>query len=418
MEKKYGFKKLNRNNRLKTATSYGFNFSKDGMKLYLPWYDNKNTNNLKDDKFFIDQYNLLKPFDLSTLKNKPNSVKMIDNSLIKKNKLISNNSVFENIEFSNNLRNMYMVSDNGNVFFNFKLANINKIQSAQRINNTVIRPRESRIRDFTINEYGNKLYVVGNKVNTILEFNRNRFNGNIKLAHKETINFKGTSNEVILLNPRGSILFCVDGKTRKIFSYKMSQRFNLKSISKNPYASFSVPSNVTKYLEDIKFSTNGKKLFILNSYGGINKAGIYEYTLRRPFDLRTIIKNQTKPEVSNNTQITSNKVIRYNVVVKRGNNYWGMGNKYYINGKLTPNINFEVGNTYIFNQSHSSNSFHPLRFSTTPNGIHSSGRIYTNGVTVKGNAGNNGALVQIKITSSTPKKLYYYCVNHSGMGDN
>ena len=74
------------------------------------------------------------------------------------------------------------------------------------------------------------------------------------------------------------------------------------------------------------------------------------------------------------------------------------------------------GKTYRFDQSDSSNAGHPLRFSTTPNGTHTSGGTeYTTGVTYNGTPGSAGAYTQIVIASNTPT-LYYYCSNHSGMG--
>ena len=73
------------------------------------------------------------------------------------------------------------------------------------------------------------------------------------------------------------------------------------------------------------------------------------------------------------------------------------------------------GKTYRFDQSDSSNSGHPLKFSTTSNGTHGGGSEYTTGVTYNGTPGSAGAYTQIVIASNTPT-LYYYCVNHSGMG--
>jgi len=73
------------------------------------------------------------------------------------------------------------------------------------------------------------------------------------------------------------------------------------------------------------------------------------------------------------------------------------------------------GNTYKFDQSNSSNSGHPLRFSTTSNGTHGGGSAYTTGVTVVGTPGSAGAYTQIVVASNAPT-LYYYCTNHSNMG--
>jgi len=94
---------------------------------------------------------------------------------------------------------------------------------------------------------------------------------------------------------------------------------------------------------------------------------------------------------------------------------YGGGNKYYFDGTEAPTVNLSEGSTYLFDQSHSSNSGHPLRFSTTSDGIHNSGVQYTTGVTTVGTPGNAGAYTQIVVASGAPT-LYYYCTNHSGMG--
>ena len=93
----------------------------------------------------------------------------------------------------------------------------------------------------------------------------------------------------------------------------------------------------------------------------------------------------------------------------------GAGNRYYINGVLQQTLNLREGFTYKFDQSASSNSGHPFRFSTTSNGTHAGGSEYTTGVTTSGTPGNAGAYTQIVVAASAPT-LYYYCTNHSLMG--
>lgn len=110
--------------------------------------------------------------------------------------------------------------------------------------------------------------------------------------------------------------------------------------------------------------------------------------------------------------------ITYNVTVASGTNGFGTGNKYYITSITddpSPTVALRKGRTYTFDQSDNSNSTHPLRFSTTPNGAGGGGVEYTNGVTVNGTPGTAGAYTRITVAVDAPT-LHYYCTAHSGMG--
>lgn len=108
----------------------------------------------------------------------------------------------------------------------------------------------------------------------------------------------------------------------------------------------------------------------------------------------------------------SQETITLNVTVANDS-----GNKYFISGYdgSAPTIDLKRGNTYIFDQSASSNATHPLRFSEISGGTHSGGSEYVQGVTVVGTPGSAGAYTQIVVNENAPT-LYYYCTNHSGMG--
>jgi len=93
----------------------------------------------------------------------------------------------------------------------------------------------------------------------------------------------------------------------------------------------------------------------------------------------------------------------------------GSGNKYYVDGSLVTSLTLYEGITYIFDQSDSTNSGHPFRFSATSDGTHNSGSEYTTGVTTGGTPGSSGAFTQIVVASGAPT-LYTYCTAHSGMG--
>jgi hypothetical protein len=117
--------------------------------------------------------------------------------------------------------------------------------------------------------------------------------------------------------------------------------------------------------------------------------------------------------------------ITYTVTVATGTNKYGTGNKFYINGEANVVLYLQEGNTYIFDQSDSSNAVggvHQIAFSTTDNGTHATpaGTAYTTGVTSTGTPGSAGAKTTFNVapvrTTGAPL-LFYYCTLHSGMGN-
>ena len=110
--------------------------------------------------------------------------------------------------------------------------------------------------------------------------------------------------------------------------------------------------------------------------------------------------------------------ITYTVTVASGTNQYGTGNKFYINGEVSPVLYLQEGNTYIFDQTDSTNETHILAFSTNPN--NSPTAAYTTGVTTTGSPGTSGAKVTIVVAPvkrTGAPVLFYYCTAHSGMGN-
>ena len=91
------------------------------------------------------------------------------------------------------------------------------------------------------------------------------------------------------------------------------------------------------------------------------------------------------------------------------------GNKYFIDGIQQPTLQLVRGDSYTFSQKNATNNTHPVAISTTPDGTHGGGIQYTDKWSYRGTAGSNGKGI-LKITDNTPSSLYYYCMNHAGMG--
>jgi hypothetical protein len=110
--------------------------------------------------------------------------------------------------------------------------------------------------------------------------------------------------------------------------------------------------------------------------------------------------------------------ITYTVTVASGTNQYGTGNKFYINGEVSPVLYLQEGNTYIFDQSDNTNDTHQIAFSTNPN--NSPAASYTTGVTSTGTPGTSGAkttIVVAPVKKTGAPVLFYYCTVHSGMGN-
>ena len=141
------------------------------------------------------------------------------------------------------------------------------------------------------------------------------------------------------------------------------------------------------------------------------------------------------PPSSGTVSSATNKIVYddqfrtlYEVEVKKEDN----GNKYYLNGELSPDISLSSGEKYIFDLNDETASNHPLSISETKNGIHNDGLSLSNGINyyLKGdnvteqefsssfseNASLENAFVVFE-PSSSDTLLYYYCLFHGGMAN-
>ena len=90
-------------------------------------------------------------------------------------------------------------------------------------------------------------------------------------------------------------------------------------------------------------------------------------------------------------------------------------------------LELQSGGTYTFDLSDSSVDGHPMKFSTTSNGTHGGGTVYSTGVTYKLDGAtvtesayvsgfNSATTRQIILNVQNTTTIYYFCHYHSGMG--
>ena len=107
----------------------------------------------------------------------------------------------------------------------------------------------------------------------------------------------------------------------------------------------------------------------------------------------------------------------------------GGGNAFYLDSLEAPLLNLVEGRKYIFNLSDDTVDGHPFYLSTTSNGVHSGGSIYSTGVVYKINGSEvsqstydsqyssaTTRALEITVATGAPT-LYYYCKLHSAMGN-
>ena len=100
--------------------------------------------------------------------------------------------------------------------------------------------------------------------------------------------------------------------------------------------------------------------------------------------------------------------------------YFGQGssNGYWLDGVESPFLTLVPGKLYYFDQSHSTNSSHPLRFYIEQDKANA----YTTEITTGGSPGSSGAYTQIGIGTASnennhPAVLHYQCSSHELMGN-
>ncbi len=157
------------------------------------------------------------------------------------------------------------------------------------------------------------------------------------------------------------------------------------------------------------FSGNGSGLYNIPASGvtGLNLSQISEGNATASISQANGLLINTNTEITgnlkvNNINVGTNGLVTVSVTDSAG--------KYFIDNVRNPQLTLVKGFTYKF--LFPNIGAHPFRFSTTNDGTHNGGVIYSTGVTT----GATPDYIQIVVTDTTPSTLYYFCTSHPGMG--
>ena len=146
------------------------------------------------------------------------------------------------------------------------------------------------------------------------------------------------------------------------------------------------------------------KIFNSAKFGADNGGGIVDSNGAYYYTNNNFLLNTWKGSTTTYTVTVSNP---------------GSGNRYYLNGGITPNLVLTEGNTYYFDQSDSTNTGYPFRVSETNDGVHIQGGVeYEIGTRYQGTPGDgqSGTGLYLQLQPNTPN-LFYYCSLYSGYGN-
>ena len=187
-------------------------------------------------------------------------------------------------------------------------------------------------------------------------------------------------------------------------AYTLTSSFHQHTNSFNSFTSSYSTGSFTG-----SFNGNGGGLYNIPASGvtGLNLSQISQGSATASISQANGLLINTNTEITgnlkvNNINVGTNSLVTISVT--------DSGGKYFIDNVRNPQLTLIKGFTYKFLFPNIDS--HPLKFSTTNDGSHNGGTIYSTGVTT----GATPNYIQIEVTDSTPSTLYYYCTAHPGMG--
>lgn len=328
----------------------GILFSNDGTKLYV----------IGNEKDSIIQYNLTIAFDISTATfNSSLNISVIE-------------SILSGMTFNNNGTKLFLVGRGNNRVYEYSLSTAFSISTATLSTSFSILDKENSVSGIRFNTNGNKMFIIGFASDTINEYDlSNSFDLNSTITWQTSYNIASEDNSPhgITFNTNGTQMFTVGAQNNKVFSYNLSNAFDISSkVLTSSTDVLTIENNTT----GISYNNDGSKLYIT----GKGLGNITEYSLSTNYDVTTasyvssfnISSRDISPESirfnNNGTRIyllgsSNNKIYTYNLptpynistavflnelsILPQDNKASGMafnsyGTRLYVTGKQNNNI--------------------------------------------------------------------------------
>ncbi len=189
----------------------------------------------------------------------------------------------------------------------------------------------------TFNSDGTKMYVVGASANRIIQYTLSTpfdiSEATLLAGSTCTEGFAGDGLKVIF-NSDGTKFFLVDDATQDVEIFTLTTAYDISTCTNTGSKDFE-----TTNLRDLKFSNNGKKVFLYDQAG--SNHSIKQYTLLSPFD----ISNHTLVTTYTGSDSKTLKVLVGNTNKTNGLAFSSDGSKMYVtnNTKITE---FTLSNSF------------------------------------------------------------------------
>jgi len=220
----------------------------------------------------------------------------INNASYDNVRFLSRDSSPSGLAFNNNGTKMFVVGYGSDVIREFTLATAFDLSAVTNDdfgdNDSItfsVRAQDSNPRGIQFNNDGTKLYMVGNRNNSVFQYTlSNPFDLTTISYDDVSVDIGGVASgsEDLVFNNNGSKMYIVDSTADAVFQYSLSTAFD---ISTAVYDNILLDVGATNQYSanGLAFNNNGERLFVVGS-GSDN---VNQYILGTAFDISTAVYN-------------------------------------------------------------------------------------------------------------------------------